>query len=55
MTLTTGNASIKGIKHKAFAVRDVEAALHKPLISLNFVFVGALNRPAREVRHDYRH
>ncbi|MEO1225908.1 MAG: hypothetical protein AAFX92_16945 [Pseudomonadota bacterium] len=55
MTVKSDNPNTKGIKHMAFAARDAEAAPHKPLTSLNLVFVRALNTPAQEVRHDYRH
>ena len=55
MTVKSDTPNTNGTKPMAFAVHDAEAALHKPLTSLNLVFVRSLNRPAQEVRHDYRH
>ena len=53
MTVKSDNPTTKGINHMVFAVRDIEATLHKPLKSLNLVFVRALNTQAQEVRNDY--
>jgi len=40
MAMKSENPSMRGVKPVAFAVRHADAALHKPLTSLNLILFG---------------